>query len=139
MVHLRIVSPAERTDEALEALESTPSVCNVVVLRATARRPDGDLILCDVAREDASVLVEDLKNLGLHETGSIAMELIDTELSAFADAAVRHTPGAPADAVVWEEVEARTEENVSSQASSCCSSSSPSSSRRSASCSTQRS
>ncbi|MGH2945201.1 MAG: DUF389 domain-containing protein [Solirubrobacteraceae bacterium] len=112
MVHLRIVSPAARTDAALEALESTASVWNIVVLRDAATRPEGDLILCDVAREDASVVVEDLKDLGLHKTGSIALELIDTELSAFADAAVRHAPGAPADAVVWEEVEERTDENV---------------------------
>jgi uncharacterized hydrophobic protein (TIGR00271 family) len=70
------------------------------------------VLLCDIAREDASVIVSDLKDLGIHEDGSIALELIDTVLSRYADAAERHAPGAPADAVVWEEVEERTSENV---------------------------
>ncbi len=37
---------------------------------------------------------------------------IDTAISRAADEAERHAPGAPADAVVWEEVEQRTSENV---------------------------
>jgi uncharacterized hydrophobic protein (TIGR00271 family) len=112
MIHLRIVSPADRTEAALEALERTESVTNVVLLREAARRPAGDVILCDVAREDASVILSDLKRLNLHQDGSIALEMIDTALSRFAEAAERHAPGSPADAVVWEEVEQRTSENV---------------------------
>src|SRR3954454_18092350 len=112
MVHLRIVVPVDRTDRALEMLCSTSSVCNVIVLEKAARRPHGDVILCDVAREDASVVIDDLKQLGIHRDGSIALETIDSQLSEFAKAAEKHAPGAPADAVVWEEVEERTNENV---------------------------
>jgi uncharacterized hydrophobic protein (TIGR00271 family) len=112
MIHLRIVSPPDRTQAALDALERTGSVTNIVLLKDAARRPAGDLILCDVAREDTSVVLSDLKELRLHEDGSIALEMIDTALSRFAEAAERHAPGAPADAVVWEEVEQRTNENV---------------------------
>jgi uncharacterized hydrophobic protein (TIGR00271 family) len=112
MVHLRIVSPHEKTEAVLGVLECTESVTNVIVLDGAARNPKGDVVLCDVAREDASVVLSDLKDLGLKEHGSIALELIDTAISKAADDAEKHAPGAPADAVVWEEVEQRTSENV---------------------------
>jgi uncharacterized hydrophobic protein (TIGR00271 family) len=112
MVHLRIVTPPDRTDEVLGVLECTPSVINIIRLPGTAHRPDGDVVLADVAREDASVILEDLKRLNLYEDGSISLELIDTAISRLADAAEKHAPGVPADAVVWEEVEQRTSENV---------------------------
>jgi uncharacterized hydrophobic protein (TIGR00271 family) len=112
MVHLRIVAPQERSEAALERLDATESVCNVIVLPGAARRPAGDVILADVAREDASVVLADLKDLGIHRDGSIALEVIDTQLSAAAEDAERRAPGSPADAVVWEEVEQRTSENV---------------------------
>ena len=96
----------------LELLERSHSVCNVVYLPGAARRPEGDVILADVAREDASVILSDLKDLGVHEEGAISLEPIDTQISKRAERAVEHAPGSPADAVVWEEVEARTSEQV---------------------------
>lgn len=83
---------------------------NIVLLSGAARRPAGDVILCDVAREDASVIVADLKDLDLHERGSIAMEEIDIPISRAAQEAEKAARGAPADAVVWEDVEQRTSE-----------------------------
>ncbi len=112
MVHLRIVTPPDRTDQVIGILDCTPSVINIIQLPGAARRPDGDVVLADVAREDASVILEDLKRLNIHEDGSISLELIDTAISRHADAAEKHAPGAPADAVVWEEVEQHTSENV---------------------------
>jgi uncharacterized hydrophobic protein (TIGR00271 family) len=112
MMHLRIVSPTDRTDEVMRVLEGTPSVLNIIRLPAAAIRPDGDVILADVAREDASVVLSDLKAFNVHEDGSITLEEIDTSLSRYAEEAERRAPGAPADAVVWEEVEQRTSENV---------------------------
>ncbi len=112
MVHLRIVVPHDRTERALDLLMETPSVCNVVLLDGAARRPAGDVILCDVAHEETSVVLSDLKELGIQEDGSIALEVIDTEISRVAEEAERQAKGAVADAVVWEQVEERTEENV---------------------------
>ena len=40
------------------------SVVNVIRSREPARRPDGVVIMCDVAREDASVVIDELKQLG---------------------------------------------------------------------------
>jgi uncharacterized hydrophobic protein (TIGR00271 family) len=112
MVHLRIVVPSDRSAKVVDLLEATPSVCNIVFLEAAARRPAGDVILCDVAREDASVVIEDLKELRVPRDGSIALEQIDSQLSDAAARAERAARGAPSDAVVWEEVEARTSESI---------------------------
>jgi uncharacterized hydrophobic protein (TIGR00271 family) len=112
MVHLRIVVPPDTTDAAMDVLCGTDSVCNVILLQGASRRPDGDVILCDVAREDASVVLEELKALDIHERGSIALEAIDTEISRFADRAEKHAKGAPSDAVVWDTVERTTSESV---------------------------
>jgi uncharacterized hydrophobic protein (TIGR00271 family) len=111
MLHLRIVSPPATTDRMLAVLERTESVCNIIVWRGAAIRPPGDVVLCDVPREDASVVLADMRHLGVHHEGSIAVETIDTELSDRMDRAVRAAKGAPADAVVWEEVATRTSES----------------------------
>jgi uncharacterized hydrophobic protein (TIGR00271 family) len=113
MVHLRIVVPSYQAEHALDLLKATPSVSNLIFLRGAAHKPEGDVILCDVAREEASVILSDLKELDIHREGSIALEEIDAELSYAADAAEKAAPGAPADAVVWEQVEARTSEDIS--------------------------
>jgi uncharacterized hydrophobic protein (TIGR00271 family) len=112
MIHLRIVAPEEVAHKALEVLTAAPSVLNVVHLHGAATKPDGDVILCDVAREDASVIIGDLKELEIHKRGSIAVEHIDTSISDAAVAAEKAAPGMPSDAVVWEEVEARTSEDT---------------------------
>lgn len=84
----------------------------MVHLHGAARKPDGDLILCDVAREDASVIIRDLCDLGIDRDGSIAIEEIDTALSDAARRAEKAAAGLPSDAVVWEEVEERTSESA---------------------------
>jgi uncharacterized hydrophobic protein (TIGR00271 family) len=112
MVHLRIVAPRETSDAALQSLESCPTVINVIALPDAARKPRGDVILCDVAREDASMVIEDLRRLNIHRGGSIAVESVDTAVSDAADRAERLAPGAPADAVIWEEVTERTSESA---------------------------
>ena len=117
MLHLRIVAPTELAARALELLCTADSVCNVIHLPDAARQPAGDVILCDVAREDASVILSDLRELGIPVEGSIAIEVIDTQLSQYAEEAKRAARGSPSDAVVWEEVEARTSETAELSAS----------------------
>jgi uncharacterized hydrophobic protein (TIGR00271 family) len=112
VVHLRIVVPSRQSEHALDLLNAAPSVCNVIYLPGVAHRPEGDVILCDVAREDASVIISDLRELEIDKEGSIAMEMIDSQVSSAALAAQKAAEGLPSDAVVWEEVETRTSENV---------------------------
>jgi uncharacterized hydrophobic protein (TIGR00271 family) len=112
MIHLRIVVPAHLAKKVLELLCESSSVTNVVHLAGAAHKPKGDVILCDIAREDASVIISALKELEIDHVGSIAVETIDTSISDAATAAGKAAPGLPSDAVVWEEVEARTSENT---------------------------
>ena len=112
MIHLRIVAPEEVAHQALARLNESDAVLNIVHLHGAAQKPDGDVILCDVAREEASVVLDDLKELDIPRVGSIAVEHIETSLSDRAEAAERAAPGLPSDAVVWEEVEQHTSENT---------------------------
>lgn len=112
MIHLRIVAPERCADRALDLLDASESVVNIIHLRAAARKPSGDVILCDVAREDASVILGDLRELDIHHDGSIAVEEIDTAMSDAARGAEKAAVGLPSDAVVWEEVEERTSESA---------------------------
>src|SRR5215207_6663948 len=112
MVHLRIVAPPGSAHQAMELLCRADSVLNVIYHDGASHKPEGDVILCDVAREDASVIISDLKELRIHEEGSIAVEFVDTAISTAADEAEKAAEGLPSDAVVWEEVEARTSENT---------------------------
>ena len=112
MIHVRVVPPPEAAAKALELLSAERSAYNVVHLPGAAEKPKGDVILADVAREDASVVVHDLRELGIPETGSITLDVIDTQLSEGAQQAEEHAPGLAGDAVVWEEVESRTDETT---------------------------
>ncbi len=112
MVHLRIVAPVETAAAALESLGCSRAVINIIHLPGVARRPDGDVIMCDVAREDASVVISDLRALHVDRDGSIAVDYIDTSVSHAAERAEEEAAGAPADAVVWEDVAAKTSESA---------------------------
>ncbi|MFF7368227.1 DUF389 domain-containing protein [Streptomyces tricolor] len=110
MLHLRLISPPERTDEVVRLIENTVGTTHLVVLPGTARNPAGDLVLCDVAREAGDELIDGLRRLGLDDTGSIAMETIDLSLSRRADEAEAEAPGEGADAVLWEGLTEATHE-----------------------------
>ena len=112
MYHLRIVVPGALADDVLELLDDEPSACNLVHLPGAARRPEGDLILVDLAREEASVVLSDLRDLGVEREGSISVLEVDFHVSDRMERAVREAEGSPADAVVWEEVTSRTSETA---------------------------
>jgi uncharacterized hydrophobic protein (TIGR00271 family) len=110
VLHLRLVVPQDRLDDVLGVLTVDRGATNVAVLPGAVREPPGDLVLADVARESAHGVLADLRRLGLPETGSISAEQTDLVLSERARMAEQRAPGAPADALVWEEVQARTSE-----------------------------
>ncbi|HEX6755810.1 MAG TPA: DUF389 domain-containing protein [Mycobacteriales bacterium] len=110
MLHLRLVVPPGRLDDVLGMVTADRGATNLVVLPGAVREPPGDLVEADVAREGAHRILADLRDLGIAEDGSIAAEQTDLVMSAGAERAERLAPGAPADALVWEEVQARTSE-----------------------------
>ncbi len=110
MLHLRLISPAERTDEVVRLIEGTVGTTHLVVVAGAARDPAGDVVMCDVAREAGDELIGGLRELGIDETGSIAVENIDLSLSKRADGAEDDAPGEGADAVLWEHLADATHE-----------------------------
>jgi uncharacterized hydrophobic protein (TIGR00271 family) len=113
VLHLRLVVPPDVTRTVLDLLEGDEAVTNVVLLRGAARTPVvGDVVLADVAREDANLVIECLRGLGLDTSGSIAVENIDIDISQAARKANRAAPGEGSDAVIWEEVASRTHDDA---------------------------
>ncbi len=112
MIHLRIVAPPELAERSVAVLLRSSAVINVSRVPGVVLDPPGDLVLADVAREEASVLLEALRRLGIEEEGSITTTEIDSVISTRAEAAERAAAGSPADAVVWEQVESRTSESA---------------------------
>ena len=113
MLHLRLISPIDCTVRARALLTEHPAVTNVVLLPGAGHQPAGDLILADVAREAASDVLARLTDLGLPDRGSIAVDSVDLALSAAAQQAKDRAPGEGSDAVVWEDLAARTREESS--------------------------
>ncbi|MGW2489748.1 DUF389 domain-containing protein [Streptomyces sp. NPDC001606] len=102
MLHLRLITPYDTTDEVVRLIEKTVGTAHLVVLPGAARNPVGDVVLCDVAREAGDELLTELRRLELDRIGSIAVENIDLSLSRRADKAEQEAPGEGADAVLWE-------------------------------------
>ncbi len=112
MIHLRLVVPPDLVAAVLFILHRASCVTNVWRLPGAASKPAGDLVSCDVAKEEASAIVAELRDLGLQERGSIAVEDVDASVSQAAVAAEQAASGSPADAVIWEEVENRVSESA---------------------------
>ncbi|MET4927418.1 DUF389 domain-containing protein [Streptomyces sp. PSRA5] len=110
MLHLRLIVPADLTEQVVRTVEQTVGTTHLVVVPGAAREPVGDLVLCDVAREAGDGLIAALRGLGLDERGSIAADEIGLSLSRSADKAEDDAPGEGADAVLWEQLADATHE-----------------------------
>ncbi|TGA88850.1 DUF389 domain-containing protein [Streptomyces sp. MZ04] len=110
MLHLRLITPADKTDDVVRLIEKTVGTTHVTVMPGVARNPAGDVVMCDVAREAGDTLIGGLRALGIDKTGSIALENIDLSLSLRADKAEDEAPGEGADAVLWEQLTDATHE-----------------------------
>jgi uncharacterized hydrophobic protein (TIGR00271 family) len=113
VLHLRLIVPDDLVEAVMTLLDEAPGVTNLWHIRGAASKPVGALISCDVAKEDASTVLEGLRLLNLSERGSIAAEYLDAAISIGALDAELAAAGNPADAVVWEEVEGRVADSAS--------------------------
>lgn len=110
MRHIRVISPPDRTEQVLEFLRARPGVTHLTLARGGSIDPAGDLVGADVTREAAHRTLVGLQELGIPEVGAVTVYSVDTVLSEAAVAAEKAVPGDPSDAVVWEELTARTRE-----------------------------
>jgi uncharacterized hydrophobic protein (TIGR00271 family) len=104
LLQLRVTVPPDRTDDVRDLFDRCPGTAHLAVLPGASVSPPGDLVLADVARESADALVAGLRALHVDRDGGIALEAVDTAVSASAERAEEDAPGDGSDAVVWEQV-----------------------------------
>jgi uncharacterized hydrophobic protein (TIGR00271 family) len=112
VLHLRLIVPTELSDAVIDELLATPGVVHVVAGAGSATRPEGELVLCDVAREAADAVVERLQDHGVHRRGAIMIDTVEVAVSDAAAAAEEAAPGHGGDSLVWEHLEARTRDEA---------------------------
>lgn len=110
MLHLRIVSPPERTEQVLAALREQSGTAHLCLFPQAALEPPGDVIEADVAREAADDVLDAIAANELAEVGAVRLTDGGTLLSERAEEAERTAPGDASDAVVWDDLIARTGE-----------------------------
>jgi uncharacterized hydrophobic protein (TIGR00271 family) len=110
--HLRVIVPTGRTDAVLDVVREQVGAAHVVLLRGVAMDGAGDVVEAAVAREAADAVVAELCRLDVDHVGGITLEAVDTVLSDAVDRAEAAAPGDGADAVVWEELLAKTGEEA---------------------------
>jgi uncharacterized hydrophobic protein (TIGR00271 family) len=110
VLHLRVIVPEDLREKVLGVLRDEVGVANLLLYPGAALEPAGDEITADIARECANDVIKELKALDVQHCGAITLELLDTVLSTRAHLAEDAAEGDPADAVVWDELIARTRE-----------------------------
>jgi uncharacterized hydrophobic protein (TIGR00271 family) len=110
MQHLRVNSPRELTPDVLAVLREEPAVSSLSCARGASLEPEGDLVEADVAREAVNDVVDRIRDLGVHLTGTLQIQPVATWLSQAGLEAEQRTPGSSADAVVWADVTQRAYE-----------------------------
>jgi hypothetical protein len=77
-----LIAPPELTSEILQLLDASSVVTHVCVNEQSARKPSGDVVSFDVAREGATSVLEALRGFGLNRKGAIVVEnLISASLN----------------------------------------------------------
>jgi hypothetical protein len=108
VLHLPIIAPPSASAAAPAALLAEPGATHISVQEGAAVQPEGDVIEADVTREAVDRVLDRLLELGIEHDGGVTLQAIDTTLSDQATAAERAVPGDPDDAVICEQVVART-------------------------------
>jgi uncharacterized hydrophobic protein (TIGR00271 family) len=111
VLHLRIATTSDLSGAVTSLLEESDAVSRLAVLRGASVRPPGDVITADVAREGANDVLDQLRTLGVHHSGTVHVEPINAWISKRGFEADRRTPGSSADAVVWVDVTQRAYED----------------------------
>ncbi len=107
MLHLRVVCPPDLRQQVDDALDGHPGVVAITRTEST----DGPILTADVAREAADRLLDELRELGVHACGMVTLSPLDTAVGDLVSKAERDAPGEGADAIIWDELAARTSED----------------------------
>ncbi|WP_042430432.1 DUF389 domain-containing protein [Streptacidiphilus anmyonensis] len=106
LIHVRIVVPPTLTEPVVELLSADRHVFNVVVAPAAARDPAGDALECDIMKGGANSVLGALRELGVEDAGSIAIDEVDMTFSQRMERIEAEEPGAFLHSPLWVSVEA---------------------------------
>lgn len=112
MLHIRVIAPPAASAAAQELLVAHPGVTHLWVATGVARKPAGDVLSFDVARESAGEVLAALRAMGLERNGAVVVEQLDVVMSDAATAAEAAAPGSGTDALVWQEMESAAGEET---------------------------
>ena len=104
LVHVRLNTPADLTDQVRECLDDSGCTVNLAVHEGVSLSPEGDVVECDVAREGINDVLRSLADLGVGERGGIALSDVESAPFAAARELEQQLPGDPADAIIWDAV-----------------------------------
>lgn len=107
MIHVRAVSPPDRTDQVVQLLADDPYVLNLIVHRGAVRNPDGDSVVCDVLTGAANEVLSGLRGLQTDVRGSLVVEPVDMAFPGRASRSAARRLGTLVNQPVWDQVEAR--------------------------------
>jgi len=107
VLHVRVVSPPDRTARLVAALGAHSGVQNLVVIKGTARLPDGDSVQFDVHDQSANPVLRQLRSLDLDGVGSVTVVAVDVALSGPPSPAAERRYARQEQVPVWEMVEAK--------------------------------
>ena len=108
LLHLRVVAPKETAERVADVLARIDGAVAVQVLGETSH---GWGVTADLARECVDGVLAELHRLGVADHGMITLEPLDTAIGALARQAEEDAPGEAADALIWDELVARTGED----------------------------
>ena len=109
MLHLRVIAPVELQDRVIGALRSQPGVTHIVLHRNASLDPPGD---GSPPTSPGECQRHRRRSQGARPAPqrAITLDVVDTVLSTAAYRAEKQADGDPGDAIVWEELVARTRE-----------------------------
>lgn len=81
MLHVRLVSPPDATEDLIAMLGADPGTRNLVVLPGAARHPHGDAVQFDLLDQFANRVLHDLR-AQIGHVSSIAIESVDASIAA---------------------------------------------------------
>lgn len=111
MLDVRVTAPRDLVEEVRSRLAQDPTVANLVHLPA-AVGGGADVLMFELARENANATMRMLRHVGVPQAGSVVVRDALTVLSDAADAAERAAPGHPADGVLWAQLADQSREDA---------------------------
>ncbi|WP_285728169.1 DUF389 domain-containing protein [Psychromicrobium xiongbiense] len=111
-LQVRVVTPPTVTRQVIDFAEHHLGVAEITLLRGSSVLPPGDVVTITVVREAADDLIDGLTGLGVAHSGSITITTPELVLSDRVLAASKATPGDGADAAIWDQIAANTNDDA---------------------------